>query len=131
MGNMQILPIMAKTNNIWRFNTNMQYPHIKALPFVIEMIFFLKKNCFFWIIFLISCTFISCYEFLKSFFFIINFFLFFKIFKKFKTIFVILFIIKYAYFMPNIWVLCETKKNLTNILCFKWEYDTILFYFFF
>ncbi len=40
MGNMQILPIMAKINNIGRFDTNMQYPHIKTLPFVIEM----KKN---------------------------------------------------------------------------------------
>ncbi len=33
--------------------------------------------------------------------------------------------------MPNIWVLCETSKNLANILCLGCEYYTILFCFFF
>ncbi len=34
---MQILPIVAKTHNKSRFNNNMQYPHIKTMPFGIEM----------------------------------------------------------------------------------------------
>jgi hypothetical protein len=34
---MQILPIMANTNNKSRFNSKMQYPHIKTMPFGIEM----------------------------------------------------------------------------------------------
>jgi hypothetical protein len=40
MGNMQVLPIVANTNSSWKFNPNMQYPHIKTMPFVIEMNFF-------------------------------------------------------------------------------------------
>jgi hypothetical protein len=31
------LPIMANINNSWRFNTNVQYPHTKTMPFVIEL----------------------------------------------------------------------------------------------
>jgi hypothetical protein len=37
MANMQLLPIMTNTNNSSRFNSNMQYPHIKTTPFGIEM----------------------------------------------------------------------------------------------
>jgi hypothetical protein len=46
MGNMQVLPIIAITNGSWKFIPNMQYPHMKTMPFVIKMNFIFFEFCF-------------------------------------------------------------------------------------
>jgi hypothetical protein len=73
MGNMQILPIMANTNNKSRFNNNMQYPCLKTMPFVIEMGKKKVQFCFASFRFFSNfCTFISYSEILFIIFLVLN-----------------------------------------------------------
>jgi len=87
---------------------------------------------FFYIIFPISYTFVSCSNFFIFFLLLKDFFVYFFFiidFFNLNCFCQFLFIIKYAFFIPNIWVSCETLKNLANILCLICEYYTVLFYF--